>query len=86
MHTDVRPAPQPDTTAALRTGLPTRLAGAGAALVVTLSLMSMLGSTLDPARLSEPPQIVQWERITIVGERPATTDAMAQAEAATRSN
>lgn len=69
-----------------RAGLPTRLAGAVAAAAVTLALLSMLVTTLHPARLAEPPQIVQWERITIVGERPAAAPSMAQTEPRTRSN
>ena len=76
----------PDALGAPRAGLPTRLAGAVAATAVTLALLSMLVTTLHPARLAEPPQIVQWERITIVGERPAAAPSMAQTEPRTRSN
>jgi hypothetical protein len=76
----------PDASGAPRSGLPTRLAGAVAAAAVTLTLLSMLVTTLHPARLAEPPQVVQWERITIVGERPAAAPSMAQTEPRTRSN
>ena len=63
-----------------------RLTGAALAALITLGVVSSLSQSLHVERFGAGVQVVQLERVTITGKRPAAAPAVAAAAAATRTN